>query len=198
MDDSNLILPGDPRPTRADAIKNREKLLRTAADLFEADGVESVSMTQIAQEAGVGKGTLYRHFADKNEICQALLDAEQRDLQERTLAYSRANPDPCTALRWFVGEVARFVDRNDDLLFAGAEAGSASLIAYPAHRWWRQTIRGLLARMDVPGDTDYMADTLYTLLDVNTIRFQRRELGYDLDRILDGLNMLLDRFQDAR
>ncbi len=194
MDNSNLLLPDDSRPTRADAVKNREKLLETAAALFDSEGVEAVSMTQIAQSAGVGKGTLYRHFSDKNEICQALLDADQRDLQDRTLSYSRANPDPCEALRWFVGEVARFVDRNDDLLYAGAEAGSVSLIAYPAHQWWRQTIRGLLIRMNVAGDVDYMADTLYAMLDVNMIRFQRRGLGYDFDRILEGLNLLLDRF----
>lgn len=192
--DAPLILPGDSRPTRADAVKNREKLLATAAQLFERDGVDSVSMTQIAQAAGVGKGTLYRHFADKNAVCQALLDAEQRALQERTLRLSSSGQDACATLRWFVEAVARFVDRNDDLLYAGAEAGSVSLIAYPAHLWWRQTIRGLLLRIGIPGDVDYLADMLYVMLDVNTIRFQRRALRYDIERIIDGLNAALDRF----
>src|SRR5690606_32590114 len=83
MNNHNLIMP-DPRPTRADAVTNRELLLSTAPDLFERVGVDVVTMTPIAQEANVGKGTLYRHFNNKNDICQALLDQDMRDLQSRT------------------------------------------------------------------------------------------------------------------
>jgi AcrR family transcriptional regulator len=192
MDNQNLLMP-DPRPTRADAIKNRELLLETAQDLFERDGVEVVTMTQIAQEAGVGKGTLYRHFNNKNEICHALLDQEMFDLQSRTLARMRQQSNCDSALRWFVEAVAHFVTKNEALLFAGLDTSPLLSLEYPAHLWWRQTIRGCLRDLLPDGDLEYLADTIYVLLDVHTIRFQQRSLGYDLQRILDGLNAVIDR-----
>ncbi|HRF98801.1 MAG TPA: helix-turn-helix domain-containing protein, partial [Aggregatilineales bacterium] len=56
-DDSILINPTNP--PRADALRNHALLLETARQLFVEQGVESVTMSQIAQAAGVGKGTLY-------------------------------------------------------------------------------------------------------------------------------------------
>ncbi|GAB4512374.1 MAG: TetR/AcrR family transcriptional regulator [Anaerolineae bacterium] len=188
---NNLILT-DSRPTRADAVKNREILLETASRLFEQHGVEMVSMTQIAQEAGVGKGTLYRHFSSKNELCHALLDQEMRELQETTLLRLRTPHDPEGILCWFLEEIAAFVDRNNELLRTESEQVSA--LEFPAHLWWRQTIRGLLARLGVGGDLDYAADVFYVLLDAQTIYFQRQSLGYDRQRILDGLHATLSRF----
>jgi hypothetical protein len=65
------------------------------------------------------------------------------------------------------------------------------LLNAPAHLWWRQTIRALLARADSSFDLDYGADLLYIMLDAQTIRFQRQTLGYDQDKILDGLHATL-------
>ena len=192
MEDLNLINP-DPRPTRADAVKNRELLLETAQRLFDDEGVETVTMTQIAEEAGVGKGTLYRHFSNKNDICHALLDQDMHDLQAATLAHAREGSDPLTTLRWFLESVAAFVMRNQDLLYSGLDSSPALSVAQAAHLWWRQTIRGYLRQLNVTGDLDYLTDTLYMMLDVNTIRFQMHNLGYERQRILDGLNDLLTR-----
>lgn len=190
MKNNDLIIP-EHRPTRSDAVKNRELLLDTAIRLFTQQGVESVSMSQLASEAGVGKGTLYRHFTNKTEVCQALLDQDQRDLQERTLLRTRQILDPLDNLCWFLEEVARFVLRNDELLAAASEASRTPSIAFVAHLWWRLTIRGLLQRMSIPGDIDYSADVLYVMLDVNTIRFQHHNLGYDANRIINGLHTTL-------
>ncbi|MDX1993283.1 MAG: TetR family transcriptional regulator [bacterium] len=190
MDEQRLIL-ADPRPTRADAVKNRELLLETASRLFTENGVETVTMSQIAQAAQVGKGTLYRHFKDKTELCYALLDHEQRDLQNQTLRRLRESADIREHLRWFLEQAVRFVVRNDDLLFGG-EASTMMFIQHPAHLWWRQTIRGLLMKIGTRFDVDYAADVLYVMLDVNALRFQRRTLGYDLSRIIAGLHALMD------
>lgn len=194
MDEIN-ILNSDPRPSRSDAVKNRELLLDTANRLFNAHGVESVTMSQIAQEAHVGKGTLYRHFKDKTELCYALLDQEMRDLQNSTLRMLRQEAEPCVALRQFLENAARFVARNDDLLSAGDDGGTRTFIQHPAHLWWRHTIRGLLAQLNPAIELDYATDVLYIMLDVNAIRFQRRHLGYDLPRIIAGLNATLDRLR---
>jgi AcrR family transcriptional regulator len=186
----DLLLP-DNRPTRADALQNRELLLATAQALFDAQGVEVVTMAAIAQAAGVGKGTLYRHFENKGDLCQALLDEDQRKLQERTLQRLRQDDDPLKLLRWFLREVAQFVEANQALLCTHSGEAAVPLLTHPAHLWWRQTIHQLLTRLDAPGDIDYAADVLYMMLDVHTIYFQQHHLGYDLERIHDGLMQTL-------
>jgi AcrR family transcriptional regulator len=186
----NLISPDDSRPTRSDAVKNCALLLETAQRLFQEHGVEAVSMTAIAEAAGVGKGTLYRHFKNKAALTHMLLDADTRDLQTRTLRRLEQGDDPLDNLRWFLEQVVRFVERNEELLCAAASAGVGNLLSFPGHLWWRQTIRGLLARMDFQPETDldYLADVLYIMIDVRTIHFQKRTLGYDTTRILGGLH----------
>jgi len=192
MNDNLLI--NDPQPSRADALKNRALLLETAQRLFAEQGVENVSMTAIADAAGVGKGTLYRHFENKSDLCHALLDQETRDLQERSLRRLQNMGDPHEDLVWFLEQVALFVIRNSRLLCVGASSRTDNerempplILAHPAHFWWRVTIRGLLQRINPPGDLDYMTDILYVMLDVHTIYFQRTTLGYDTARIIEGL-----------
>ncbi len=187
--DDNLILP-DPRPTRADAVKNRALLLQTAHRLFAENGVDAVTMSEVAEAAGVGKGTLYRHFPNgKPDLCQVLIDQDQRDLQNSTLARLRQQGDPLDDLEWFLGEVIAFVIRNQQLVFA--EAALGILLDHPAHLWWRQTIRGLLLRLNPQIDADYSADVLFIMLDPRTIHYQLETRGYDAARINTALINLL-------
>jgi AcrR family transcriptional regulator len=187
--DNNLIMV-DARPSRADAVKNREILLETARRLFHEQGVDAVSMTTIAQEAGVGKGTLYRHFTNKIELCEALLDENQRILQVETLQRLAYQGDPLADLRWFVRAVATFVEDNRPLLVID---GGTSMLGHPAHLWWRQTIRALLQKINTTADVDYLADVVYVMLDIRTAHFQRIGMNYDFQRLLDGLDTLILR-----
>ena len=188
---NNLLLPTDPQPTRADALKNRALLLETAQRLFNQRGVSEVPMTAIAEEAGVGKGTLYRHFQNKSELCHALLDQEMRDLQERFLRRMRNAHEPRANLEWFLEQVVTFVIQNDDLLSAQASQEPVNVLEHPAHLWWRHTIRGLLQQIKPQPDLDYATDVLYVLLDVQTLRFQHNTMGYDILRIITGLKYIV-------
>jgi AcrR family transcriptional regulator len=190
--DDDLIIQDD-RPTRSDALRNHRRLLDAARRLFDKDDVEAVSMTQIAQEAGVGKGTLYRNFENKVDLCYALLDEDQRQMQNNVLQRMRTNDDLEANLRWFLQEAATFVIRNENLLYAGADAGQAITLELPAHLWWRQTIRNILRQMDVTGDIDFLSDTFYVMLHVNTIHFQLHTLNYTPQRIYDGIQETLNR-----
>src|SRR5690606_28617432 len=134
----------DLRPKRSDAVKNRQLLLDTARRLFEVEGVESVSMSAIAQRANVGKGTLYRHFSDKGELLHALLDEDMRQLQDRTLSRMREGHPPFDNLVWFIEQAVNFVIKNSDSLCEASFTGSSPMLQHPAHPWWRQTIIGLL------------------------------------------------------
>jgi AcrR family transcriptional regulator len=193
MQDKNLILP-ESRPKRADAIRNQTLLLDTARHLFDAEGVESVSMSAIAQKAKVGKGTLYRHFSDKGELLHALLDEDMRQLQEKTLGYMREGHAPFDSLMWFINHALTFVIKNSDSLCEASMNSSRPMLQHPAQLWWRQTIMSLLTECGTQGDLSYMSDVIYVMLDVTTIRYQRRALGYNQERILAGLRDILERF----
>jgi AcrR family transcriptional regulator len=69
------------RPLRADAARNRELILQTARRLFAERGL-GVTLNDIAHEAGVGVGTVYRRFPDKDAIIEALHEAKFASLVE--------------------------------------------------------------------------------------------------------------------
>ncbi len=190
MDDLTFILPNPP-PTRSDALRNRAVILRTAQRLFTEQGVDAVSMTAVADEAGVGKGTLYRHFESKAELIEALLDEDQRDLQTQTFQRLRTHRDALENLSWFLHEGLSFVERNRGYLCAGMD--NLASLRHPAHWWWRQTIRGLLAQLPIALDCDYAADLLYVMLDIHTVSFQRIARSYSIEQIEAGLLATLKR-----
>jgi AcrR family transcriptional regulator len=88
------------RPERADAARNRELVLETARKLFAEQGI-GVTLNDIAHEAGVGVGTVYRKFPDKDALLEALLSAKFAKL---TALADEANAivDPREALRHYL------------------------------------------------------------------------------------------------
>src|SRR6476646_1143120 len=65
------------RPLRADAARNRARVLEVAYETFAADGL-SVPIDEIARRAGVGAGTVYRHFPTKEALFQAVIADRMR------------------------------------------------------------------------------------------------------------------------
>ncbi len=75
-----------PAPAeRADAARNRARVLEAAARLLSERDGRAPTMEQIAEAAGVGKATLYRRYPDVPSVARALLDEHERELQERIL-----------------------------------------------------------------------------------------------------------------
>jgi AcrR family transcriptional regulator len=92
--------PRDPdRPLRRDAERNRERILAAAADAFARDGL-SVTMDEIARVAGVGVGTVYRRFPDKELLIDALFEQRIEELVALAEA-ARDHPDPFAGLVQF-------------------------------------------------------------------------------------------------
>lgn len=78
---------------RKDAQANREKILTTAATLFRAKSVATVSMKDIATAAGIGTGTLYRNYPNKSELCLALsMDFIQQFIADGQTYLATATP----------------------------------------------------------------------------------------------------------
>ena len=89
---------------RADAARNREKVLRAAREAFAESGY-GVPLDEIAVRAGVGPGTVYRHFPTKEALFEAVVAARLQDLV--TDARARADSsDPGDAFFGFLGRIA--------------------------------------------------------------------------------------------
>ncbi len=86
-----------PRKPRADAQRNRERILTVARDAFTQSGAQ-VSLDDIAKQAGVGAGTLYRHFPTREALLEAVYRTEVEKLAAAEKEFARTMP-PIEALR---------------------------------------------------------------------------------------------------
>ncbi|TMR34326.1 TetR/AcrR family transcriptional regulator, partial [Nonomuraea zeae] len=117
--------PGAGRPARADARRNREKLLAAARAAFAAAD-DTVALEAIAREAGVGIGTLYRHFPTREALVEAVYGAELDDVTTSAPALLAELP-PEAALRAWMDRYAVFVATKRgmiDTLRAGWASGT--------------------------------------------------------------------------
>lgn len=94
-----------PRPLRADARRNRERLLAAADEVFSERGAEA-SMEDIARRARVGIGTLYRHFPTREALLVATVEEQLHALARKTQSLA-ASPSPGDAFAEFL---AAFVE----------------------------------------------------------------------------------------
>jgi AcrR family transcriptional regulator len=93
------------RARRSDARDNRERLLTTAREVFAEHGVDA-SLRDVARRAGVGIGTLYRHFPDRQTLLEALFADAMHGLRDSARA-ALADPAPGAALvAWLTGLAA--------------------------------------------------------------------------------------------
>ncbi|MFH8769712.1 TetR/AcrR family transcriptional regulator [Streptomyces sp. NPDC017958] len=109
------------RPLRADARRNRERILQTAHEAFAAEGI-SAPLDEIARRAGVGPGTVHRHFPTK----EALFDAVVREHLEqltRDVRTALEDPEAGPALFAFLSRMATKADAKQDLTEAVMAAG---------------------------------------------------------------------------
>jgi AcrR family transcriptional regulator len=143
-DNTGDSAPVTPRPLRADARRNRERILAAATAAFAADGL-SVPLDEIARQAGVGPGTLYRHFPAKEALWEAVLHDRLQGLADEAEALNRA-ADPGEALLGFIDRLVAEAAPKRDLADALASAGtdvSATLAATAARL--REALGALLA-----------------------------------------------------
>jgi AcrR family transcriptional regulator len=184
--------PGE-RPLRKDAARNRERILDAAAEVFAERGLH-VTLDDIARHAGVGVGTVYRRFADKDALIDALFDerlAQFSQLAEEALA----NPSPFAGLELFLSSALeqQAADRGlRELVFAG-DRGSERVArareqVFPlVDRLIRNAHAAGELRTDVSsGDVGFLQKMLVAVMDL-TERVEpelwRRYLGI----LLDGL-----------
>jgi AcrR family transcriptional regulator len=189
------------RRERSDARENREQLLAVAKQLFAAQGIEHTTMHEIGRTAGVGQATLYRHFADKGEICHALIKEDLVAFQDRVGALiggPGAVGSPLARLDTLIVEKNRLTESHLPLFAAIDEAAtSAQRKAFrgPFHIWLHEQITGLLAQAVAQGevaplDVAFAADAILAAVGPHLYRYQREDLGYSSERIMAAMRHL--------
>lgn len=104
-------LPAPARlPQRADAQRNREKIIVAAQRVLASDGL-AAQMVDIARAAGVGTGTLYRHFRTRDEIVDAVLERMHLDLAAAARA-ALGSGDPGAVFTVFIEQLADALSTN--------------------------------------------------------------------------------------
>lgn len=180
--DELLGLRTSPPKERADAARNRAVVLEAAAALFREHGVDSVSMDAIAAAAGVGKGTLFRRFGDKAGLATALLDHQERALQEAIMfgpaPLGPGGPDdkpaPRDRLRAFVDAYLDYALDHLALVRMSETASPGARYRIGAYRFWHRHITLLLAGHE---DPEADAHTLLAMLAADHLHAVVAEVG---------------------
>src|ERR1700739_4600275 len=133
------------RRPRADAVRNRERVLEAAKAVFSAGGPDA-SLDAVAKRAGVGIGTLYRHFPTRQALFEAVYRREVQQLSELAEAL-KSEADAVDALRRWLRSNVEFVATKKGRLAALALTvdGSSELYAHTFHRLTK-AVRALLDR----------------------------------------------------
>jgi AcrR family transcriptional regulator len=152
--DADAVVPrpafGKRKP-RADAVRNRERVLEAAKVVFSQGGPEA-SLEAVAQRAGVGIGTLYRHFPTRETLYEAVYRREVEQLVELGKQLE-AKAAPVEALRLWLQAGVEFMATKRGMAAALAMAahGSSELVAYSLDRLTR-ALGELLQRAVTAGE----------------------------------------------
>lgn len=183
-----------PRKPRADALRNRERVLEAAKAVFSAGGPEA-SLEAVAKRAGVGIGTLYRHFPTREDLFEAVYRREVDQLGELAEQLKTAR-DPVDALRRWLRSNVEFVATKKGMSAALALTfqSSSELAAFSMDRLSR-AIGSLLDRAvaagEMRGDVS-PADLLRTLVGMCYMHDQpgwQSSVLRMLDVFVDGLRV---------
>ena len=167
-----LPLAGEPPAERSDAARNREALLRAAAELVDHCSVENVTMDAVAQRAGVGKGTVFRRFESREGLMAALLDHSESEWQASVISGPPPlgpGAPPLDRLHAFGRSRIETTLTHAALIRAAGRTGSR---AYAAAAFAAMHVRYLLGELGVHGDLGYLATSLLAPFEIPILEQQ--------------------------
>jgi AcrR family transcriptional regulator len=188
-----LESPGEPE--RADAARNRIRILNAARAIIACGGVAALTMDGVAREAGLGKGTVFRRFGSRSVLLQTLLNDRELEFQrafmagppplgpgaepvERLVAFGRARLEMLVE----TGELLRAADESTVDPYAAPPRAASAL-----------HISTLLRAANVRGDVTVLALSLQAALDPLLVQHEHLARGIDMQRLGDGWEDLARR-----
>ncbi|RYL90856.1 TetR/AcrR family transcriptional regulator [Sporolactobacillus sp. THM7-4] len=185
------------RTERRDAAENRQRILDAALKLFNQSGVGQVSMNQIATEAKIGPGTLYRRYRNKGELCLDLIKDNVVLLFEDIDTYLEENREESPSLRFkaVLSLFLRFRENKAQLLKGVEDSMSTNsgnpLTNSPIYNELHQIFVNLFEEIYPPESTRvknaFRADMLLLALRSDSYLFQREVRGYSSEMILEQI-----------
>ena len=187
-----------PPKVRADAARNRERILAVTSELVAERGIDGVSMEDVARAACVGTGTLYRRFGDRAGLAFALLDQQTRDFQNALIA----GPPPlgpgapaAERLRAFGAGYIELLERHSALMVAAAPSGREG---DGPHSFFATHVAILLREAAPALDARFTAEALLaTLAPAHHLRM-RAGLGYSVEALVEGWSALVETLSAPR
>ena len=146
-------------------------------------------MDMVAEEAGVGKGTIFRRFGDRASLALALLDEHAQEFQE---AFIRGEPPlgpgapPIERLRAFGHAMIDLLEAHGDLILVGESGSACARFRSPPFLAHRAHVTSLLSELDPRLDVEYHADSLLAVLAADQYRHLRQEREMPIERVRAG------------
>ncbi|MFD9460659.1 TetR/AcrR family transcriptional regulator [Streptomyces sp. NPDC060027] len=187
----------DDAPLRADAARNRARLLEAAARLVEEQGVARLTMEGVATAAAVGKGTVFRRFGDRTGLLMALLDHTEQLFQTAFIggpAPLGPGASPVERLHAFGCHALRQTFEQLDLYLAAEPEATRRFTSAPYRVRFMHVC--VLLRQTGSGtatDIELVAQTLMGYLEPALISHLTRQRGMSLERLESGWRDLVDR-----
>ena len=188
-----------PERERADARRNRERILCAAARLVDEHGIDAVSMDDVAAAAGVGKGTLYRRFGDRWTLVRALIEEPERDFQDELIRGAPPLGPGAPALerlRAFGAGQLALLERHARFMFVGEKA-MAGRHGHPVYAFYRTHIRMLLQEGGLGARADYLADVVLAPLSATAFSYHRGARQLSCGELTDAHADLCTRLLDS-
>lgn len=187
------MLPSDQSSTqgvkkRADALRNQEKLLAAAAEVFVVAGVDA-PVRQIAAKAGVGTATIYRHFPTRADLIAAVFYYQVEECVEAGPRLLADAGTPFTALRQWIDIFVNFLVTKHGLASA-IQSGSESFAALHVHFLDRllPVCRQLIAASIASGEIAQPIEPYELLRAIGNLCIGREDdLNYTPKRMIDLL-----------
>src|ERR1700676_860509 len=186
------------RKPRADAVRNRERVLEAAKAVFSAGGAEA-SLEAVARSAGVGIGTLYRHFPTREALFEAVYRREVQHLADLAVQLKQ-EAQPVDALRHWMRSNVKFVATKKGMSAALALAAykNSELFSYSFDRL-TQAVGGLLERAVPAGEMPDATTAEDPLRALAGMCYMNDQPGWQtsvlrlVDVFIDGLRIRSDR-----
>jgi AcrR family transcriptional regulator len=170
---ASLPIAGE-RAERADAARNRRRILEAARGLIDRKGATAITLEEVAAEAGVGRATLFRRFPDRAALMLALLDEHERELQDRILEGDPPLGPGAAAssrLRAFAEALLDLTIEHRQLLLASETTSPLARMHTGAYAVWHLHLAGLLDDLRPSEDADVLADLILGLYDAELQEF---------------------------
>ncbi|WP_435974941.1 TetR/AcrR family transcriptional regulator [Streptomyces sp. Qhu_M48] len=190
------LLPtvGAPAPERADAARNRRKILDAAARIVAEDGPDAVTMNQVAHASGIGVGTVYRRFGDVSQLLWALLDERERRFQEAYMSGpAPLGPGAAAAERLdaFLDALVDRVGEQRAILLAAHSAAPRARYHSGAYRVMHTHVALLIGQLRPGSDSALLAHLLLAPFSPDVVHHLRVEQELSADRLKEGVRELL-------